>query len=70
MVYRIKNTLLQHICMNNDKHSLQMGNDLQALHSKMLKEQLLFQLLGRKWSVMAQNALEQLFQREHKLLLQ
>ncbi len=52
-----KITLLQHICMYNDRHSQQMDNDLQALHSKKLKEQLLFQLLERKWWEPVQNAL-------------
>lgn len=56
--------------MNNDRHSPQKGNDLQVLHSKMLIELPLFQLLGRIWLGPDLNAPEQLFQLEHKLQLQ
>lgn len=53
--------------MNNDKHSQQRGNDLQVLHSKMLKELPLFQLSERKWSELDQCAPLQQFQREYRL---
>lgn len=42
-------TPLRRKCKNNDRHSQLMGNGLQAPHSKRQKEQLLFQLLERKW---------------------
>lgn len=53
-------TPLQHKCKNNDRHSQLTGNDLQAPHSKRQKEQLLFQLLERKWRGPGLSALQQL----------
>lgn len=52
--------------MRNDMHSQQMDNDMQALHNKKQKVQLLFHLQRKKQQGKALCVLQPLFQQEYK----